>query len=259
MIPLFLQCLFLIFVYATLWYLVALRKKRNDVADIAWGLGYVLLILYLYLTRQHYPLLLLLYLLVLLWGLRLSLHIYFRNRKKGEDFRYKSWREAWGKTFYWRSYLQVFLLQGLILLVISSPIIHAAAAARVETGISTWLGTACWLLGFFFQALGDYQLAVFVRQQHAPGTVLQTGLWKYTRHPNYFGEILMWWGLFLITLPVQQSLFFVISPLLITYLLIFVSGIPLLEKKQDSNPAYQAYKKHTSMLFPWPPAQPFSE
>jgi steroid 5-alpha reductase family enzyme len=109
------------------------------------------------------------------------------------------------------------------------------------------------MIGFYFQAVGDFQLSVFAKQKKQPGTILQTGLWKYSRHPNYFGEIMMWWGIFIITLPVQNSFYFIISPLTITLLLVFVSGIPMLEKKYAGNPAFNAYKKRTSALLPWPP------
>ena len=250
MSSLFIQCGLIILAYASLWYGVALIKKRNDVADIAWGLGYVLFCDFLFFTCPRYPVLTLLYALVTLWGLRLSVHIYRRNKNKTEDYRYRAWREQWGKTFYWRSYLQVFLLQGFLLLVIFSPVIHAAGAEPTGWGLSTWTGTACWLIGFFFQTVADYQLSVFVKHKK-PGDILQTGLWKYCRHPNYFGEILMWWGIFIITLPLENSLFFIISPVSILLLLVFVSGIPLLEKKYAGNPAFEEYKKRTSVLVPW--------
>jgi steroid 5-alpha reductase family enzyme len=253
MIQLFIQCLLIIIAYATLWWLAALYKKRNDVADIAWGMGYILLCSFLFFTKAHSQVLLLLYILVTLWGLRLSIHIYLRNKNKKEDYRYFTWRQQWGNSFYWRSYLQVFLLQGILLLVIFSPVIHAAGSAPVQWSISTWAGLCCWIIGFFFQAVGDYELSVFVKQKKQPGTILQTGLWKYSRHPNYFGEIMMWWGIFIITLPVTNSLFFVVSPVCILLLLVFVSGIPLLEKKYTGNPAFDAYKKRTSVLVPMPP------
>lgn len=253
MIQLFIQCLLIITIYATLWYIVALYKKRNDVADIAWGMGYIIICGFLFFTKTHSPVLLLLYTLVVLWGLRLSIHIYLRNKNKKEDYRYLAWRQQWGNTFYWRSYLQVFLLQGLLLLVIISPVIHAAGSAPVHWGVSTWAGLCCWIAGFYFQAVGDYQLSVFVKQKKLPGTIMQTGLWKYSRHPNYFGEIVMWWGIFIITLPVSNSIFFIISPISILLLLVFVSGIPLLEKKYEGNPAFEAYKKRTSALIPMPP------
>lgn len=255
MIELFLYCLLSIFIYATVWYGISLIKKRNDVADIAWGIGYIIICIFLLLTRSSSPLLWLLDSLITIWGLRLSIHIYLRNRGKQEDYRYHEWRQQWGKTFYWRSYLQVFLLQGFLLIVILSPVIHAAGSEPVATDITTWIGLFAWLVGFYFQSVADYQLMRFIKKNKQPGAVLQTGLWKYSRHPNYFGEILMWWGIFIITLPVENSFYFIISPVCISLLLVFVSGIPLLEKKKAGDPEFEAYKKRTSALIPWPPHQ----
>ncbi len=252
MANLFLNCFFIILVYVSGWFLIALYKKRNDVADIAWGIGYIIICSYLFIATERWTVLLVLYSLILIWGLRLSIHIYNRNKNKKEDYRYQAWRNEWGKNFFWRSYLQVFILQGFILLIIISPVINAAAAAPVNWSIFSWLGIGCWIVGFYFQAIGDHQLAVFVKQKK-PGEIIQTGLWKFSRHPNYFGEIMMWWGIFIITIPIQHSIYFLISPVTITLLLVYVSGIPLLEKKYKGNAAFDEYKKRTSMLIPMPP------
>lgn len=253
MLAVFTNCLILICLYAGAWFIISLFYKRNDIADIAWGAGYILICVYLYFTQEVYPVLLLLFILILLWGMRLSIHIYNRNRKKSEDFRYKAWREAWGKSFYIRSFLQVYVFQALLLLLIISPVIHAAVSAPVTLGIFTWLGLSIWLPGFYFQAVSDYQLSEFTRKRTPEQKIMKAGLWKYSRHPNYFGEILMWWGIFIITLPVENSWYFIFSPLLITFLLVFVSGIPLLEKKYKGDPEFEEYKKQTSVLFPLPP------
>ncbi len=253
MLPVFIYCVIILFIYATGWFIAAIIKKRNDIADIAWGIGYIIICGYLFYTYSAPPVIILLYTLVTVWGLRLSLYIYTRNKNKTEDFRYKQWREEWGKSFYWRSYLQVFLLQGLILLIILSPVIHAAVEVSGSWNIFTWIGLICWLIGFYFQALADRQLAVFKKQSKNEGAIMQTGLWKYSRHPNYFGEILMWWGIFIITIPFDNSFYFILSPLTITLLLVFVSGIPMLEKKYKYNPDFESYKKRTSALIPMPP------
>ena len=252
MAPLFINSFFIILGYVSIWYLIALYKKRNDVADIAWGIGYIIICGYLFITTERWPVLLVLYAMIFLWGLRLSIHIYNRNKNKKEDYRYQAWRNEWGKNFYWRSYLQVFILQGFILLIIISPVINAAAAAPVSWGVFTWVGMCCWIIGFYFQATGDHQLAVFIKQKKS-GEIMQTGLWKYSRHPNYFGEIMMWWGIFIITIPFQHSIYFLISPVCITLMLVYVSGIPLLEKKYKGNAAFEEYKKRTSILIPMPP------
>jgi len=253
MLTAFIHCFIIIVVYASIWFAISVYKKRNDVADIAWGLGYVMLCVYLFIRYPASAVSVLLYILISVWGLRLSLHIYTRNKSKSEDFRYKAWRNEWGKFFYLRSYLQVFLLQGAFLLIIISPVIHAAIAEPSQWNIFTWIGLCCWVTGFYFQALADWQLAVFKSDKNNKGLIIQTGLWKYSRHPNYFGEILMWWSMFIITIPFANSLYFIISPLTITLLLVFVSGIPMLEKKYKANPAFEDYKNRTSTLIPMPP------
>jgi steroid 5-alpha reductase family enzyme len=249
----FIHCFIIIFVYTGIWFAVSVYKKRNDVADIAWGIGYIILCVYLFVSYPVLPISTLLYSLVTLWGLRLSMYIYTRNKNKTEDFRYKAWRDEWGKIFYLRSYLQVFLLQGIFLLIIISPVINVAVSEYMPWNIFTWLGLCCWIIGFYFQAVADWQLADFKSDKNNKGLIIQTGLWKYSRHPNYFGETLMWWGIFIITLPFANSFYFIISPLTITLLLVFVSGIPMLEKKYKGNAAFEDYKKRTSKLIPMPP------
>ncbi len=248
-----LQIGLLVWIYATLWFVISLLTRRNDVADIAWGLGYVVVCLYLFQTQVKASIPLLVYTLVGIWALRLSAHIFLRNRGKGEDFRYRQWREEWGKTFYWRSYLQVYLLQGFLLWVIALPIVVAGISAAQEWTIGTYLGILIWGIGFFFQAVGDYQLTLFVKNRKHKEDVLQTGLWKYSRHPNYFGEIAMWWGIFVIALPLPYAWLGMIGPLTITLLLVFVSGVPMLERRYVGNAEYAAYQKRTSVLVPWWP------
>jgi steroid 5-alpha reductase family enzyme len=250
MITVFFQILLVLFVYSAAWFVISLIVKRNDIADIAWGLGFCLVCVYLFLTQPRQVISSVLYILVTIWGLRLSLHIYQRSRNKPEDFRYRQWREDWGKTFFWRSYLQVYLLQAFFLLVISSPIMLASVSSSIAWSWFSSIGIGVWLLGFFFQTVADYQLSVFVRQRKDKSEIMQSGLWKYSRHPNYFGEILMWWGIFIIVLPLRFGVFFIISPLTLSFLLIFVSGIPMLEKKYEGNAAFQAYKKRTPALLP---------
>lgn len=253
MVGVLLQIGLLIWIYATLWFIVSLLARRNDVADIAWGLGYVVVCIYLFQTQVKASVPLLVYTLVGIWALRLSTHIFLRNRGKGEDFRYRQWREEWGKTFYWRSYLQVYLLQGFLLWVVALPIVVAGISAAQEWTVSTYLGILIWGIGFFFQAVGDYQLTQFVKTRKHKEEVLQTGLWKYSRHPNYFGEIAMWWGIFVIVLPLPYAWIGMIGPWVITLLLVFVSGVPMLEKRYVGNAEYAAYQKRTSVLVPWWP------
>jgi steroid 5-alpha reductase family enzyme len=247
------QTVLLIFGYVTLWFIVSLIKKRNDVADIAWGLGFIVICLWLFLTQILTPISALVYGLVTLWGLRLAVHIGRRSTGKAEDFRYKKWREEWGKYFLIRSYLQVYILQGFFMLIIALPILIAGIAPPQYINAFTVGGGVIWSIGFAFEAIGDYQLSVFVKTKQDKNDIMQTGLWRYTRHPNYFGEVLLWWGIFIITLPLQNGFWGIISPLTITFLLLFVSGIPMLEAKYKGNAAFEAYKRRTSAFFPMPP------
>lgn len=238
--------------YANLWFIISLITKRNDIADVAWGLGYVGLCVFLYVNGYRSDVSLLLYILVGLWGGRLSLHIGLRNGKKKEDFRYNQWRKDWGNNFYWRSYIQVYILQVLLLLIVSLPIIVASQAGETELTFLAGLGCAMWLVGFYWQAVGDYQLGQFKKQKTDKDQVMQSGLWKYSRHPNYFGEIMMWWGIGVIVLPLSYGWIGLISPILITYLLLFVSGVPMLERRYKGNAAFEVYKKKTPAVFPKP-------
>jgi len=176
-----------------------------------------------------------------------------RKRKRGEDFRYAKWRAHWGRWFIVRSYLQVFLLQGLILLVISYSVM--VVNHSTDSGWTPWdvIGLCLWLIGFFFEAVGDDQLIRFKRDAANKGKIMTTGLWKTTRHPNYFGESAMWWGIFLIALSVKNGWTAVVSPVVITVMLLKVSGVPMLEKKYAGNREFEEYARKTNAFFPWFP------
>ena len=249
----------LIAAYMTAWYIIAIVRKDNSVADIAWGLGFVLVALFTFPWAGPHFEALIATPLVLVWGLRLALHILLRNRKRGEDPRYAEWRKKWGRAFLWRSYLHVFLLQGLFLLIIASPIIlinlHPVGPVLTENGSwGTWFwGLLFWFVGFIFESVGDAQLARFKKDPANKGKIMDRGLWRFTRHPNYFGESLMWWGIFLIALDVPYGWTTIVSPVLITCLLIKVSGIPLLERRYADNPDFRDYARRTSAFIPWFP------
>ena len=254
MLKLFLVQSLAILIYAVIWFIVAVVKNRNDVADIAWGGGFVCAALTAYIvqgineTRSTLVLL-----LVITWGMRLLLHIGISNRGKPEDRRYKAWREEWGSTYLVRSFLQVFLLQGFLLLVISLPVTLAITRSGPPLAVLDGIGFCIWLLGFLFEAIGDFQLLQFKKNPANKGRIMNIGLWRYTRHPNYFGEVTLWWGIFLICLAVPGSIWTVAGPLTITWLILKVSGTPLLEKRYVDNPEYAEYIKSTSSFFPLPP------
>lgn len=244
----------LVWAYMTLWFLAAIRLRRNDLADIAWGPGFLLIGLAalwqggIFSVRGW-----LVVGLVAAWALRLAVHVYRRNRGKAEDYRYERWRQQWGRWFYPRTYLQVFLLQGLLMLVIALPAVLVNVRQGPSLGWLDVLGLLIWLGGFIFETISDRQLAVFLADRKNRGRIMQSGLWRYSRHPNYFGEVAQWWGIWLITLSVAYGWLGILSPLLITVLIWRVSGIPLLEKKMADKPGFAEYKKKTSIFFPWPP------
>lgn len=246
----FIESALLLAVYATVWFIISIFIKRNDFADIAWGLGYVVVCLYYAITRPIHPIVELCYVLVFIWGIRLSIFLFTRNIQKSEDFRYLQWRKEWGRTFYLRSFLQVYLLQAFFLFIIISPVLHAVSFEQSQWSVYSIVGVGIWAFGFYWQSVGDYQLRRFISQRKSKEEVLQTGLWRYSRHPNYFGEVTMWWGIYLITWPLSGSLFFMVGPLTITFLIRYVSGVPMLERRYAQNEAYQSYKKHVPALFP---------
>ena len=238
--------------YMAFWFIVSVIKKRNDVADIAWGLGFVLMAWLSFFLSVFSFKAFLVDGLVTIWGLRLALHIYKRNKNKPEDSRYLEWRKTW-KNFYLRSFLQVFLLQGIFLYLISLPVMVINRSAANSFGILEIIGTLIWVFGFYFESKGDRELKEFISNPANKGKLMDKGLWRCSRHPNYFGEVTQWWGIFLIALSVPGSFFTIVGPLTITTLILFVSGVPLLEKKYAGRPDFEEYKKKTSVFIPLPP------
>lgn len=240
--------------YMTTWFAVAMWRRRNDVADVAWGLGFVLIAtVALALHQPASTRSVLVTALVAVWGIRLAIHVHLRNRGKPEDFRYRQWREEWGKNFFIRTYLQVFVLQGVLLVLVSAPVIYINSVTSTPPGYADALGILVWSAGFFFEAVGDFQLVRFMGNPLNKGRIMTSGLWRFTRHPNYFGEVALWWGIFLIALSVPGGWRTIIGPATITFLILKVSGIPMLEAKYRGNPQYEAYQRRTSSFFPLPP------
>jgi steroid 5-alpha reductase family enzyme len=240
----------------TLLWLVSLALKNSSIVDIFWGTGFVITtwMAFLltpdgYIVRKW-----LISVLVTIWGLRLSLHILTRNWRKPEDFRYQVWRKEAGPTWWWRSFFKVFLIQGILLWIIATPLFAAQINARPDHLI--WLDILAipvWLIGFFFESMGDWQLARFKSDPANKGKLLNTGVWRYTRHPNYFGDATQWWAYYLIALA-AAGWWTVFSPIIMTLLLLRVSGVALLEKSlKEAKPGYKEYIETTSGFIPWFP------
>lgn len=244
----------IILVYMTTVFVLAQLLHRNDIVDAAWGLGFVIVAadatFGVGLTTHRAILMLL---LVGMWGLRLASHITIRLLNSSEDFRYAKWRREWGRYYLPRTFLQVFMLQGFFMWLISAPIIVVGASIPVGLGLLDAAALCGFLVGFLFEAVGDYQLFVFKLDPANKGRVMASGVWRLTRHPNYFGEVVVWWSVWLVALPVAYGAYAVIGPLTITALLLGVSGIPMLERRYADDPAYQAYKRRTSVFLPLPP------
>lgn len=239
-------------VYFLIWFFISRSKENFSLVDIAWGLGFVVVAWLSYLrtndhTRQNFVILV----LVTFWGIRLFWHLLRRNWNKPEDYRYVNMRKRWGTTFVGiKSFLNVFVLQGIILYIISLPIMHSFANQRTEFYWWQYLGLILWIFGFLFEVVGDFQLEQFKKKSSNNGKILTSGLWSLTRHPNYFGESICWWGIFLVAYTSVSDIWLIISPALITLLLLFVSGVPLLEKKYKDREDFKQYAKKTAKFFP---------
>jgi steroid 5-alpha reductase family enzyme len=246
-----------IVLFMTLLWVLSLRLHDASIVDIFWGTGFVI-VFWLgtaWASQRLSPRQLILGVLVTLWGIRLSLHIFRRWLRKGkeEDFRYAKWREEAGPSWWWLSYFKVFLLQGVIMWFVSAPLV--AVQSNPNSKSLEWLdflGVALWLVGFFFEAVGDWQLARFKDDPSNRGKLLNTGLWRYTRHPNYFGDAVQWWSFYI--LAAASSWWSIFSPILMTYLLTRVSGVAMLERSlRRTKSGYETYVAVTNAFFPWFP------
>ena len=244
----------IILAYFSVLFVIGTMRKNNSIVDIGWGIGFVILAWSLLILRL--PLSLVrttITLLVTLWGVRLFYHILKRNHGKPEDFRYVAFRKAWGKWVVPRAFFQIYMLQGLLMFLIALPyILQGGTSGGVQIALYV-VGLTVFAIGFTFESVGDAQLKAFLRDPANKGKIMTGGLWRYTRHPNYFGEATIWWGIFLIALSGGVSPLAVIGPITITVLLLFVSGVPLLERDMKNRPGYAEYAAKTSIFVPWFP------
>jgi steroid 5-alpha reductase family enzyme len=256
MLSLFLQACLLILVLITLLWVWSVIIKNVSIVDLFWGLGFVVVNAFYILTSGELNARkILLLVLVSVWGLRLSIYLAWRNLGKGEDFRYQEFRRKYGpERYWWFSYFQTFLLQGVLMMIVSLPLLGVSAGTDSNTlGVIDFIGVFVWLTGIIFEAGGDVQLARFKRNPKNKGQVLDTGFWKYTRHPNYFGDSAVWWAYALFSIA-AGSYWQIIGSVIMTLLIIKVSGVALLEKTLTcTKPQYRDYIRKTSSFLPWFP------
>jgi steroid 5-alpha reductase family enzyme len=252
----YLQGFLIIMILMTALWVVSVIIKNVSIVDLFWGFGFVLTAGTYFLkcegsdTRK-----ILLLVLVSIWGFRLSAYLAWRNIGKGEDFRYREFRKKYGENrYWWISFFQTFLLQGILMWLISLPLLGAQYyGSDKPLGILDLAGVVLWLIGFTFEAGGDFQLALFRADPSNKGKVMDRGFWRYTRHPNYFGDASVWWGYGLICFS-SGSYLPVIGSVLMTALIIKVSGVALLEKSlKEQKPQYKEYIEKTSSFIPWFP------
>lgn len=236
-------------------WLLSVFKSDASLVDLVWGLGFVLVGWTGFgIIADPGPRRWLLVGLVTIWGLRLSLYLTWRNLGKEEDYRYQAMRRKRPETFWWQSLFRVFGFQGVIMWVVSLPVQMGQVPDPSPLGWLDWVGASIWLVGIGFESVGDFQLARFKADPANEGQVLDRGLWRYTRHPNYFGDFLVWWGLYAIALSAGQW-WTVVGPLLMSLFLMKVSGVGPLEKDiTDRRPAYADYIERTNGFFPGPPS-----
>lgn len=237
---------------AGVMWLLSVVLRDVSIVDLVWGpMFLVVALVHWQLAEAPDARAVLVLALVALWSLRLALYLLWRNWGQGEDRRYQRIRAANDPGFWWKSLYIVFGLQALLAWLVALPI-AAAMHADSPLGFLAGLGAALWAFGLFFETVGDLQLAAFKRDPDNQGRVMDQGLWRYTRHPNYFGDCCVWWGLFLIAADCG-AWWTVPGPILMTVLLLKVSGVALLERSLRRRPEYADYVARTSAFLPRPP------
>lgn len=243
-----------LFVYYSILFFVGNKISNLGIVDIGWGLSFIITGLYLLFRVQTLGIRkLIIITMILLWGGRLSSHIFMRFDPGKEDARYKKIKENLGKKKHpkLQIYLKTFISQGVLSLLISTPVILILMISSKQLSVLDAVGIVIWCIGFAIEITADRQLKKFLGRKENEGRIMKEGLWRYSRHPNYFGESVMWIGIYIIALNYRYGVLTIISPITITVLLLFISGVPLIEKQYEDNEEFQNYKKETSVFIPW--------
>ena len=248
----YLQSSLFVLIFFIIWFYISEKQKNYGLVDIAWGLGMSLLSIFLMLNFESNTQINISLFLIFIWGIRLSIYLGIRNWGKPEDYRYVNLRKRWGQNRpLLKAFLNVFMLQGILQYIMMFSSMWSVSHANQIQVLPLIIGVIIALFGLIFEVIGDEQLKAFKNTPSNRGKLMNQGLWSITRHPNYFGEIVFWWGVYLASFQGLHSLIGIVSPLLITILLNYVSGIPLLEKKYALREDYIKYAKKTPRLIPF--------
>lgn len=242
--------------YISVIFVISQLVQRLDIIDIAWGGGFVVAVVTSFLLGLQsigWNIQTLVTLLVIVWAARLGFHILRRVSAHPEDARYVELRKQWKGNLALNAYTRIFVLQGVLATIVSIAVIHINLSHESSLDWLAYAGLAIWIIGFLFESIGDVQLKQHLANSKNKGKLMTSGLWQYTRHPNYFGEATMWWGIFVIAFGTQFGWVGVVTPALITYLLLFVSGVPITEKRFEGRKGWKQYKHRTSKFLPLPP------
>jgi steroid 5-alpha reductase family enzyme len=248
----------LVLALMTALWVVSIALRDVSIVDPWWSIGFLVVSAHTAYAVGITPAKLLLLAIVAVWAVRLWIHLLLRSRGKPEDPRYQAFRRHFGaERYWWFSLFQVFLLQGVLVLVISAPLVVAGSARAPDPiGVPHLVGLALFVVGFVVEAVADAQLNAFRGDPQRRGGVLDTGLWRWSRHPNYFGEALLGWGFWFFALGQPFGWATVFAPALMTFLLLRVSGVTMLDAHMTkTKPGYADYVRRTSAFVPWPPAE----
>lgn len=243
--------------FMSLVFIVARYFRRYDLVDAAWGWVFIVIAMCSFVLQPgvllQFDIQSLVVLLVAIWGVRLSWYILRRIIATDvEDHRYVELRSKWRGSVGINTYIRIYLVQSVLALLILVPVVFINSSPDYDIGVLVVAGVISWCTGFIIEAVSDNQLRKFISDDRKSGNIMKTGLWKYSRHPNYFGELVQWWGIFIIAVAIPFGWLTILGPVLITYLICFVSGIPLAEKRLSGRSGWYEYKKRTSILIPLP-------
>jgi len=256
---------FALFLYIIIAFVVGTVKKNNGIMDIFYGPAYIVvggmsLLMSMLLNGSISYRQIVILTLIIIWAVRLASYLYVRNQGKPEDYRYQALRKRWKTNIPLKSFLKIYLFQGILIFLISIPVwfVNISYNPPITSpfdinSITMWLGTIFWVIGFLFETIGDFSLYAFKKNPENKGKIMDKSVWRYTQHPNYFGETLMWWSIFIIALAVPFGFITFIGPAYLTFQIIKVSGVVLLNKRFRGNDEYADFKKRTSSFIPWFP------